>query len=92
MRENGFNPLSREDYLSFKKWLMYTNIDSFPTGQRSTGLSKSNSDWELLHKMEIRWNRLALFPSNMFHSPLYSPDSGGSQPDRSTMNLFLTKC
>ena len=61
MRENGFNPLSREDYLSFKKWLMYTNIDSFPTGQRSTGLSESNSDWELLHKMEIWWNRLALF-------------------------------
>lgn len=64
-----------------------------------TWVSASNSgekdwepEWKLERIIEMRWNRLVCYPSNVLHSIFLQPGDFGNTLDttRLTMNLFLT--
>jgi hypothetical protein len=92
MRQNNFNPLVATDYLEFRKFLMYTNINSYSTIRNRTNIEEPNDDWDLVFHIPLKENRLVLFPSTHFHSPVFCSTDDTQKDIRVTQNLFFTKC
>jgi uncharacterized protein DUF6445 len=56
-------------------------------------LIASNDEWELTQVLEMRYNRLVFYSSNIFHSPLYDEREFGTtlETRRLTQNLYFDK-
>jgi hypothetical protein len=64
-----------------------------PTDEGTGYLIASNADWELTQVLEMRFNRLVFYSSNIFHSPFYDERDFGTTLDtrRLAQNLYFDK-
>jgi Family of unknown function (DUF6445) len=88
MDARGFDPRVYGDYQAFKKHLMMNDTSDVSDFPMFTGLPTSTQNWELIHRVSSRWNRLICFVSNIFHSPVYKPRELPNS-SRLTMNIFM---
>jgi Family of unknown function (DUF6445) len=77
------------DEVELAKRLRSEKVSDGPTGY----LTESNSIWELTHAIDMKYNRLICYSSDIFHSPLYDDrDFGGElETQRLTQNLYFNK-
>jgi hypothetical protein len=91
MRRRGLSPVEPSHYFEFRKQLMQTNLHELEPIKGSTAITQSTRDWEVVCRVDQKFNRLVIFPSHLFHSPVYT-FTGHTAADRVTLNFFLTRC
>ncbi|MTH98171.1 DUF6445 family protein [Roseibium sp. RKSG952] len=81
----GYSPYDAHGYMAFRKHLIYDQLGSYAHQLQGTGIDRSNDVWELVHTIPGRFNRLVVFPANLFHSPVFF--TGSHNRPRLTMNM-----
>jgi hypothetical protein len=68
------------------QWIMTPPED--PAGY----ITESTATWELVHLVEMKYNRLVLYDARLFHSGFFGEDDFGSTDDsrRLTLNVFIS--
>lgn len=78
----------------FDKTSHYEEIYRNPENKFDNGyINESNETWELIHKVDMVFNRAVFYPAHLFHSPYFDDNWFGKalNEKRLTLNLMLMK-
>ena len=70
------------------KWEDYSSIINNITNNYDYYINDSNQDWEMIKKIDMKFNRMVIYPLNLFHSA-YIKKNTFKDYDRLTQTLFI---
>ncbi len=85
---NVYNAFKQSGELDYQAFL---NRIPFKTQGNKYHLATSNEHWQQTKVIEMKFNRLILYPAFLLHTPIYQEDDfdGPIEQRRLTQNLFF---